>query len=55
LCYRLQLDDTLAKILDTTFEVASKRIVEEVAYRGFKELLLTERGGEAEALLKEIQ
>lgn len=31
-------NDTLAKILDTAFEIASKRIVEEGAYRGFMKL-----------------
>ena len=54
-------NDTLAKILDTTFEVASKRIVEEGAYRGFKKLTVSyqatssEGGSKAELLLKEIE
>lgn len=54
-------NDTLAKVLDTTFEVASKRIVEWAAYKGFKKLTVNYKatssgdGSQAEALLKEIE
>jgi hypothetical protein len=54
-------NDTLAKILDTTFEVASKRIVEAGAYKGFKNLTVDYQGKSAktcslaEALLREIE
>ena len=53
-------NDTLAKVLDTAFEVASKRIVEEGARRGFEQLTVNYLGvssfgdSKAEILLREI-
>ena len=53
-------NDTLAKVLDTAFEVASKRIVEEGARRGFEKLTVPYPGvsrfgdSQAEILLREI-
>ncbi|SFH58194.1 hypothetical protein SAMN05216299_1264 [Nitrosospira sp. Nsp14] len=53
-------NDTLAQILDTSFEVASKRIVEEVAYQGFRRparnqgVMTSERPSKAEVLLQAL-
>ena len=54
-------NDTIAKMLDTSFEIASKRIVEESAYRGFSKLTvnypftISEGSSKAELLLKNIE
>ncbi len=48
-------NDTLAKILDTTFEISSKRIVEAGAYEGFKDLTIGDNDLAANQLLEDIQ